>query len=137
MLAQLQLGSWHLEASHEYPAASALLVGPSIPPSWAKDSNGRSAVNTVSSNMLARWSTREGSRTRLDNVGGQGNTRAEGFEKGEANKTYLREAMIAIPSFVNSFLACPPTSSRRPVSASWAAETTLSNLPATIDRNSR
>jgi hypothetical protein len=33
VLAQLHLGSLHAEVSHEYPAASELLVGPLILPS--------------------------------------------------------------------------------------------------------
>lgn len=33
VLAQLHLGSWHAEESQEYPAASALLVGPVTLPS--------------------------------------------------------------------------------------------------------
>lgn len=40
VLAQLQLGSLHFEASQEYPNASGLVVGPSIPPSWASASSG-------------------------------------------------------------------------------------------------
>lgn len=40
MLAQLQLGSLHLSASQEYPAASGLDVGPSMEPSWAKTRTG-------------------------------------------------------------------------------------------------
>lgn len=38
MLAQLQSGNLHLDASHEYPAASGLLVTPEIEPSCAEAS---------------------------------------------------------------------------------------------------
>jgi hypothetical protein len=38
VLAQLHFGSLHTEASQEYPAASELLVGPLILPSWARES---------------------------------------------------------------------------------------------------
>jgi hypothetical protein len=40
VLAQLQLGSLHLAASHEYPAASELDVGPLMDPSCAHASSG-------------------------------------------------------------------------------------------------
>jgi len=41
VLAQLHFGSWHVEGSQEYPAASELLVGPSTLPSWARERTGR------------------------------------------------------------------------------------------------
>jgi hypothetical protein len=45
-LAQLHFGSWHWLASHEYPAESALEIGPMMPlPSWARTRSGRRAEN--------------------------------------------------------------------------------------------
>lgn len=54
VLAQLHLGSLHVEVSQEYPAASALLVGPLILPSWARESAGKRRERSVRGSMIEK-----------------------------------------------------------------------------------
>jgi hypothetical protein len=54
VLAQLQLGNLHFDASHEYPAASGLVVGPVKPPSCAATRRGRRVRRAAWRNMAER-----------------------------------------------------------------------------------
>lgn len=54
VLAQAQLGSWHLVGSHEYPNADGLVVGPFITPSCANASSGRRAEASAYASITGR-----------------------------------------------------------------------------------